>query len=146
MSDQQAAEPGNMVSVIYTGKLEDGTVFDSNRGTEDLFTFKLGEGQVIAGFDEAVKGLAPGQDTTVTIPPEEAYGTRDEELVIPVGKDIFGDNQPTEGMEVALRGQDGAVFNGKVAKIDGEQIHVDLNHPLAGKTLVFDIELVKVEA
>lgn len=146
MSDQMAATPGDLVSVIYTGKLEDGTVFDSNRGMEDLFSFKLGEGQVIAGFEEAVKGLEVGKTTTVKIPPTEGYGERDDELVIPVKRDIFGDNQPTEGMDVALRGQDGAVFNGKVERIEEEAIHVDLNHPLAGKTLVFDIELVKIGA
>ena len=146
MSQNKPAGPGDLVSVIYTGKLEDGTVFDSNRGMEDLFTFKVGEGQVIQGFDAAVRGLEPGKATTVKIPAEEAYGPRDDELVIPVSKAIFGETQPGEGTEVALRGEDGAVFNGKVERIEGETVHVDLNHPLAGKTLVFEIELVKIGA
>ncbi len=88
--------------------------------------------------------MAVGEKRTGEISPENAYGNRDEELVIPVKAEIFGEQEPTEGIEVALRGRDGTVFNGRVAAVEGETVKVDLNHPLAGETLVFDVELVSV--
>ena len=139
------AKPGDRVSVRYTGRLKDGTVFDSNMGEKPL-EFTVGKGEVIPGFDGALDGLTVGAKKRVEIPPEDAYGPRDEELVIPVRAEIFGDASPEPGVEVALRGRDGTVFNGKVARIEGETVHVDLNHPLAGETLVFDVELLNIGA
>ncbi len=142
-------QAGDRVAVRYTGKLKDGTVFDSNVGAEPLWftmTGPDGPSEVIPGFEEAVRGLAIGQRRTVEVPPADAYGDRDEELVIAVEAKIFGEAKPTQGLEVALRGQDGAVFNGKIARVEGSTVHVDLNHPLAGKVLVFDVELVKIGA
>ena len=140
----EEAKAGDRVAVQYTGKLEDGTVFDSNQGAEPL-EFNLGKGEVIPGFDKGLQGLKVGEEQTLKIAPEEAYGPRDEELVIPVKTEIFGETTPEEGMEVALRGQDGTVFNGRVAAIEGETVKVDLNHPLAGQTLVFDVKIVDVQ-
>lgn len=140
----EEAKEGDTIAVKYTGKLPDGTVFDSNEGADPL-KFTVGQGEVIKGFDEAVKGLGPGTKTTVEVTPDEAYGARDEELVIPVKTEIFGETEPQPGMEVALRGRDGMVFNGRVTELNGDTVKVDLNHPLAGQTLVFDIEVVNIE-
>lgn len=140
---EQVAKSGDRVAVEYTGKLDDGTVFDTNVG-EGPLQFTVGSGEVIAGFDKAVEGLKVGEKQTITIPPEEAYGARDEELVIPVRAEIFGEAEPQEGMEVALRGQDGTVFNGRVQKVEAETVKVDLNHPLAGQSLTFEVQVVDV--
>ncbi len=138
-----SVKEGDKVAIQYTGRLEDGTVFDSNVGDKPL-EFTVGSGEVIDGFDKAVRGLAPGKPTQFKLPPEEAYGSRDEELVIPVKKEIFGEQQPETGMDVALKGQDGTVFNGRVEKVEDEQVMVDLNHPLAGQALEFEVEVVDV--
>ena len=92
-----------------------------------------------------MRGLAPGKPTQFKLAPDEAYGQRDEELVIPVRKEIFGEQQPESGMDVALKGQDGTVFNGRVEKVEDEQVLVDLNHPLAGQPLEFEVEVVDVK-
>jgi peptidylprolyl isomerase len=138
-----SVKEGDKVAIQYTGRLEDGTVFDSNVGDKPL-EFVVGSGEVIEGFDKAVRGLAPGKPTQFKLTPDEAYGQRDEELVIPVRKEIFGEQQPEAGMDVALKGQDGTVFNGRVEKIEDEQVMVDLNHPLAGQVLEFEVEVVNV--
>lgn len=138
-----SVKKGDKVAIQYTGRLEDGTVFDSNVGEKPL-EFTVGSGEVIEGFDRAVQGLAPGEPKQFKLPPEEAYGQRDEELVIPVRTEIFGEQQPEPGMDVALKGQDGTVFNGRVQKVEGEQVLVDLNHPLAGEALEFEVEIVDV--
>lgn len=135
---------GDKVAIQYTGRLEDGTVFDSNVGDKPM-EFTVGSGEVIEGFDKAVRGVEPGKPTQFKLGPDEAYGGRDEELVIPVRKEIFGEQQPEAGMDVALKGQDGNVFNGKVVDIKEEQVMVDLNHPLAGETLEFEVEVLEVK-
>lgn len=139
-----SVKEGDKVAIQYTGRLEDGTVFDSNVGEKPL-EFTVGSGEVIEGFDQAVRGLAPGKPTQFKLKPDEAYGQRDEELVIPVRKEIFGEQQPEAGMDVALKGQDGTVFNGRVEKVEDEQVMVDLNHPLAGQELEFEVEVVDVQ-
>lgn len=140
----EQAKQGDTVQVHYTGRLEDGTVFDSSAGG-DALQFTIGAGEVIPGFEEAVIGMQQGDQKTQTIAPERAYGQHRDDLVFNVGKD-----QIPQGMEIevgdVLRvgfgdGQTGAV---RVAGISDGTITLDANHPLAGKNLVFDLELVGI--
>ncbi len=139
-----AAKPGDTVCIHYTGKLEDGTLFDSSEGREPL-QFAVGGGQVIPGFDNAVQGMAVGDKKSVTIEPEEAYGERHEQLVQEVPRDQLPDDlSPAVGMELQAKDETGQVMRLAVTAIDEASITVDGNHPLAGKTLNFDIELVEI--
>lgn len=138
------ASSGNTVKVHYTGKLDDGTVFDSSREREPL-EFTVGGGQVIPGFDEAVCDLEEGEATTVTIPPEEAYGPHQDDAIIEVPRtDLPDEIDPQVGMPLQLQAQGGQVFPARIAAVEDETITLDANHPLAGETLTFEIELVEI--
>ena len=140
----QKPSTGDTVRVHYTGSLEDGTQFDSSRGSEPL-TFALGEGQLIAGFEQAVAGVQPGQSCTVTLAPEEAYGEVNPAMIQDVPRRLM-----PEGVELqsgmVLRGQadDGRVDNFTVVSFTDETVKLDANHPLAGRSLTFEIELVEI--
>lgn len=139
------AQQGDQVSVHYTGRLRDGKVFDSSRGREPL-AFKVGAGMMIAGFDKAVNGMTVGEQKTVEIPSNEAYGERRDEMVIDVPRQqIPQDLNPQVGQQLALNngGQQVPVV---VKEVTDEKVVLDANHPLAGQDLIFDIELVKVES
>lgn len=137
-----AAQTGDTVAVHYTGKLEDGTVFDSSRNREP-FKFTLGKGQVIPGFDNAVTGMEIGDATTVTIPPEQAYGQVDGDMIAAFPRDQFPADMPLKvGDRLQLRSEDGQVFFAGVIAVTDDSVTLDANHPLAGKTLVFEIERV----
>ena len=140
------AKNGDVVAVHYTGRLSDGTIFDTSEGSEPL-SFTLGSGQVIAGFEEAALGMAEGDSKTVTIPEEKAYGSYDSEKVInfPVDR-MPQDIQPEVGMQLQLQGQDGQPVIVRVTAITEEHVKLDANPPLAGQELVFDIELVTINA
>lgn len=139
------AKSGDTVKIHYTGKLPDGTQFDTSAGKDPL-EFELGSGQVIPGFEKAVTGMEVGQTKTVTIPPAEAYGERNEEMVHEVPKSALPDDlEPEEGMGLQARGEDGQVFRLTVTEVGDETVKVDANHPLAGKDLNFDIELVAID-
>lgn len=138
------AKNGDQVAVHYTGKLSDGTIFDSSSGREPL-SFTLGSGQVIPGFEEAALGMQAGESKTVTIPEEKAYGSYDAEKVINFPADrIPQDVQPEVGMQLQLQGQDGQPIIVRVTEITEEHVKLDANPPLAGKDLTFDIELVTI--
>ncbi len=138
------AKTGDTVKIHYTGTLEDGSQFDSSQGREPL-EFELGSGQVIPGFDKAVAGMAVGESKQVTIPPEEAYGPHREQMVQEVPKTALPpDLSPEIGMALSARGQDGAEMRLTVTEVGDDTITVDANHPLAGKPLNFDIELVNI--
>ena len=138
------AKSGDTVKIHYTGTLDDGTEFDSSAGREPL-EFSLGSGQVIAGFDTAVDGMAVGDSKTVTIPPAEAYGERHEKLMQTVPTSSFPDDmKPEVGMQLQSESPDGQVMNLVVAEVTEESITVDANHPLAGFSLTFAIELVEI--
>ncbi|MEJ2257738.1 MAG: peptidylprolyl isomerase [Woeseiaceae bacterium] len=138
------AKSGDTVRIHYKGTLDDGTEFDSSAGRDPL-EFSLGEGQVIPGFDNAVDGMAVGESKTVTIPAEEAYGERHDQLVQEVPKDALPDEiDPAVGMHLQSRSPEGQVMNLVVTDVADESITVDGNHPLAGKSLTFDIELVEI--
>ena len=139
----EQAHQGDTVRVHYTGSLDDGSIFDSSRGRDPL-EFTLGEGRVIAGFDEAVAGMAPGDERQVTIPAERAYGSRQDELVIEVPREQFPDDlQPAVGLQVQLS-RDGQVAVARVAEVADDKVVLDANHPLAGKDLIFELELVEI--
>lgn len=134
---------GDTVSVHYTGKLEDGQVFDSSEGREPL-EFTVGSGQLIAGFDEGVRGLDAGQSTTVTIAPEDAYGPVDEERVQQVPRQMLDAPDLEVGQVLGLQTPDGQQMQATVKELNEETVTLDFNHFLAGKTLVFDITVVNV--
>ena len=136
---------GDTVKVHYTGKLEDGTVFDSSKEGEPL-ELTIGAGNVIEGFEKGVIGMERGGSKTVTIPPEEAYGSMNEELVAKVKKENFPENiSPAIGEQLQLKQQDGNIVNVTITQIRGDSVTLDANHPLSGKTLIFDIELVEIK-
>ncbi|MBT8048233.1 MAG: peptidylprolyl isomerase [Xanthomonadales bacterium] len=139
------AKAGDSVKIHYTGTLDDGTQFDSSAGREPL-AFELGSGQVIPGFDKAVDGMAVGESKTVNIPAEDAYGPHHEQMVQEVPRNALPDDlKPEEGMGLQAQGPDGQVMNLVVTSVEDETITVDGNHPLAGKALNFDIELVSID-
>ena len=138
------AKSGDTVKIHYTGTLEDGTEFDSSSGRDPL-QFTLGSGQVITGFDKAVEGMAVGDSKSVNIPPEDAYGPRHDQMIQDIPKTALPEDlEPTEGMALQAKGQDGRVINLTVTSVGDDTITVDGNHPLAGESLNFDIRLVAI--
>jgi peptidylprolyl isomerase len=136
---------GDSVKVHYTGKLESGEVFDTSKEREP-FEFTVGAGNVIPGFEKGVVGMSAGQSKTVTVPPEDGYGPTRDELVIEVNKTDFPEHiTPEVGQRLQMRRPDGNNVNVVVSNIAGENVTLDANHPLAGKTLVFEIELLDVK-
>jgi len=139
---RRAIQSGDTVSVHYTGKLESGEVFDSSSGRRPM-TFTVGTGQIIRGFDEAVLGMAVGDRKTVTIAPEMAYGPRQLELIVDIPRTTVPEGMDLEkGMMIELVDPQGNRIPAEVFEILDEVVKMDLNHFLAGKTLVFDIEIV----
>ncbi|MEW5928643.1 MAG: peptidylprolyl isomerase [Gemmatimonadota bacterium] len=137
------AKSGDTVRVHYTGRLDDGSVFDSSEGREPL-EFVLGAQQVIPGFEEAVDGLSPGEERTVNIPADRAYGARREEMVLSVGRDQFPDEiRPEVGQQLQMS-QDGQVAIVTITGVSDAEVTLDANHPLAGKDLTFDVQLVEI--
>lgn len=139
------AKQGDNVKVHYTGKLEDGTVFDSSVEREPL-AFKIGAGQIIPGFEKAVEGMEPGEKTTTTIPAEEAYGPHKEEALVTVERSqLPPDLEPEVGQQLQVQKPDGQSVPVRVTEVGEAQVTLDANHPLAGRDLSFEIELVTVE-
>jgi len=137
-----AAAEGDTVHIHYTGRLDDGTVFDSSEGREPL-EFTLGSGQVIPGFDDAVTGMEVGDTKTVTIPADRAYGAKRDELILDFPRAELPEGiDPQVGHQLQMSTPDGQVFQVEVVGTSEEGIVLDANHPLAGKDLTFDIELV----
>jgi len=136
---------GDTVKVHYTGKLtEDGTVFDSSREREPL-EFTLGDGKLIPGFENAVIGMEEGDSTTVELDSEDAYGERREDLELEVSKSDLPDNiDPQVGMQLQMQQQEnGQAVPVQITAVEDEYVKLDANHPLAGKDLTFDIELIE---
>jgi len=139
------AQEGDTVKVHYTGKLKDGSVFDTSENREPL-EFTLGQGQLIPGFEKAVIGMEEGNKTTVSIPSDEAYGERQSELEVQVSlEELPSEIEPEEGMQLQLKQNDsGQAIPVVVTEVTDETVTLDANHPLAGKDLTFDIELVNI--
>ncbi len=137
-------QQGDTVHVHYTGTLEDGTVFDSSQGRDPL-EFTLGEGKVIPGFEKAVEGLGVGETTNAILPPEEAYGPRADELIMTVPREQLPEGMsPEVGQQLEMQTQDGQRVPVTVTSVSEEALQIDANHPLAGKSLHFELELVKI--
>lgn len=135
---------GDKVSVNYTGKLKDGTEFDSSRGRQPL-DFTVGEGMLIPGFEAAVIGKDVGDKVTVDIAPEDGYGAADPELIFTVARAQVPDDIPLQvGTPLQLSNDDGKM-DVTIIEVGPEEVTLDANHPLAGKELIFDIEIVDVK-
>ncbi len=143
--EQIMAQKGDTVKVHYTGTLEDGTQFDSSHGRQPL-EFTIGEGKVIPGFENAVTGMKEGDSKTVSIPHTEAYGERNESMLIEISKEqLPADLKPEVGQQLQMQRMDGQTMIATVTSIGENGITVDANHPLAGKDLTFKIDLVEIK-
>lgn len=141
----EQAKKGDTASVHYTGRLETGEVFDTSEGGDPL-EFKVGAGEVIAGFDEGVAGMNEGDKKRIEIEAADAYGQRMDGLVQAVPRESFNlDVEPETGMTVVLRLPDGNQIPVVITEVTPEQITIDANHPLAGQKLIFDVELLKLD-
>lgn len=154
-------EPGDTVRLEYVGRFEDGTVFGTSKqsvaeehglavaeaadaGDWTPLSFTVGNGEVIAGLDEAVRGMSVGDDATVTVPPEDAYGAYDPDRVREYDVETFEGmvgQEPEIGLHVEAQND----FHGDVTAISGDTVQVDFNHELAGETLVFDISILSAD-
>jgi len=138
------AKQGDTVKVHYTGRLDDGVVFDSSRDGEPL-EFKIGEGSVIPGFEEAIEGMSAGETRTVTIEPDKAYGPRRDEMEAEVNRTELPPNLELEvGQQLELPQENGQIIILSIMALTDETVTVDANHPLAGRNLTFEIELVEI--
>lgn len=140
----EAAERGDKVRVNYTGRSQDGQVFESSLGLRPL-VFTIGSGEVVKGFEEAVIGMLPGQHKMVMVNPEEGFGLYDESLVMEVlFEDLPEDLEIQVGMDFEVEDDEGNVLPATVIEILDESILVDANAPLAGKKVIYDIELLEI--
>jgi len=136
------ADDGHIVKVAYKGTFDDGHVFDSSEGRE-LLEFIIGSGQVIPGFNDAIKGMKVGDAKDISLEPKDAYGEKDERLIQEVPKEAFGDHKIKVGDQIGVRGPTGQVMPVTITAITNDKVTVDLNHPMAGKRLNFNLKLVE---
>lgn len=135
---------GDTIKIHYKGRLADGSVFDSSEGREPL-EFTVGEGMVIPGFDAGVKDMNVGEKKTIHIPAAEAYGDKQEHLIIEFPKDQFPpDLKPEAGMQLSMSSNTGQIIPVVITDVKEETVMLDANHQLAGKDLIFDLELMEV--
>lgn len=140
------AKKGDKVKVHYTGRLSDGSVFDSSKDRDPL-EFELGAGSMIAGFDKAVTGMQEGEVLTTIIAAKEAYGERKDDLVMKFERNrIPADIELKIGLQLSMQTAEGQSVGVLVHKVEEEWVWLDANHPLAGKELTFEIELVNIQA
>ncbi|MCL4474197.1 MAG: peptidylprolyl isomerase [Actinobacteria bacterium] len=139
------AKAGDTVRVHYTGRLDDGTEFDSSRESGEPLQFKLDGCSVIPGFEKAVLGMSPGESAVARIPAGEAYGHRNEDLVLTVDRGEMPPRlDPQVGQRLHSHQEDGTPVSMTITEVDDKSVTLDANHPLAGKDLTFDIELVEI--
>lgn len=138
------AKTGDTVRIHFTGMFEDQTVIDSSE-QQDPLEFTIGNGEVISGLEQGVVGMDVGDKKTLTIPPEQGFGLKYDELLVEITKDEFPKHiKPTVGLHLQIQQSDGQVFKAKVVDMTDDTITLDGNHPLAGATLIFDVELVEI--
>lgn len=139
------AKSGDTVRVHYHGRLHSGETFDSSEGRDPL-EFQLGSGQVIPGFDNGVTGMSIGEKKTIDIPCAEAYGPHNEAMIIEMPKERFPQDMEIElGMPLMMSDGQGQTMQVAVTVIQESTVTLDANHPLAGKDLIFDLELVEIK-
>ncbi len=137
------AQNGSQVKIHYTGRLDNGQVFDSSQDRDPL-EFTMGQGQLIPGFEAAVQGMQAGEKKTVVIPAEEAYGPRQEELLFSVDRAQLPENiQPEVGQQLQVN-QEGQTAVVTISELTESTITLDANHPLAGENLTFELEVMEV--
>lgn len=142
VQEKPRVEKGDKVSVDYNGFLEDGTLFDSSEGRSPL-EFEAGMGKMIKGFDNAVIGMAVGEEKKITLQPSEAYGEENPSLFAIVPRsELPKDQEPKVGLKVSTTLPDGSHRTGVISAVNDENITINLNHPLAGKVLIFQLKLV----
>ena len=140
-----AVKQGDQVKVHYIGTLNDGNEFDNSYKRGDTLEFTAGSGQMIKGFDDAVMGMEIGDKKTVNIPSSDAYGEHDPNGLVAVSKENFPENfEVTPGEMIQGRSESGQPMNALVVEINENDVILDLNHPLAGQDLNFEIELVEI--
>jgi peptidylprolyl isomerase len=143
--EEKSAADGDTVSVHYTGTLNDGSQFDSSIGKDPL-VFVLGAGNMISGFENAVRGMKVGESKTVTLSPDEAYGQHREELIATVNREELPEGMvPEVGRQLQITSEGGSVIVATITEVSEDTITLDANHRLAGKELTFEIELVELE-
>lgn len=143
--DNAAVKKGDTVSLHYTGTLEDGSVFDTSKKRNEPLKFTAGSGQVIPGFDKAVVGMKKGEEKKFTLQPADAYGDRKPEMTHTVPrKQLPPEHEPKLGMMLVMGTPQGQQVPAVITKVTKENVTLDLNHPLAGKALTFDIKIVEI--
>jgi FKBP-type peptidyl-prolyl cis-trans isomerase 2 len=136
---------GDKVKIEYEGKLDDGTVFDSSAKHGKPLEFKVGSKQVIPGFENAVIGMEKGEEKEIKIEPAKAYGDPNPQLIKTIPRDKLPmDQELKPGMMLAVGLPDGRQFPARIAKVEGSEVTIDLNHPLAGKNLNFKVKVVDI--
>jgi FKBP-type peptidyl-prolyl cis-trans isomerase 2 len=140
-----SVKKGDKIKVEYTGTLEDGTVFDSSEAHGQPLEFEVGSGQLIKGFDDAVVGMEVGEEKEIKIQPSEAYGDHNPELVKKVPKEQFPKEKDLKpGMILLIKLPNEIQVPVRIAEVTDDEITLDLNHPLAGKVLIFKIKVVEI--
>lgn len=138
------ARKRDKVKVHYRGTLEDGTVFDSSEGREPL-EFEIGAGEVIEGFEKGVMGMEEGEEKQLSLPPEKAYGPHREDRVGKLPKEQVREPDVQPGSSIQIQTKEGGVIQASVVQVVEDGVVVDINHPLAGETLNFEVKLVGLE-
>jgi peptidylprolyl isomerase len=138
------AKSGDNVKINLTGKLEDGSIFMRTAESEPL-EFKLGEGKILTGIENAVEGMNIGEAKSFNVPPEQAFGRPREELIEEIGRDQFPNNiEPRVGQKLEVPQQQGQPMVVRVVEVSEQSVTLDANHPLAGRELTFDLELLEI--
>lgn len=145
MTTQARAKNGDTVKIHFIGKTVTGDVFASSH-EEGPIEFKIGEGDLLPGIEKAVEGMVKGEHKTITLNPEEGFGDHHEELILQVERNQFPhDFEPEVGMQLQVPQPDGTFALFKVLEVGNENVKLDANHPLAGETITFDLELLEIE-
>lgn len=146
MGKKRKALKGRTVNVHYVGTLDDGTTFDSSKARGEPISFEVGAGEMIPGFDTAVDGMTIGETKNITVPPEEAYGDFNPQAFQVVPAEMFTEGfNPELGQVVQGTTGTGETFTARVHTLEDNSVTLDFNHPMAGKNLNFEIELVSID-
>ena len=139
------AKEGSKVKILLEGKLEDGTVFDKTERDKPI-EFIVGEGKMLPKIENTVKGMKTGEKKSIKLKPEDAFGTRRADLVKDIPRQaITLDKEPKVGATLLLKSPEGKIFSATIVKVEKETLRIDFNHPLAGKKVIINIELLSVE-